>query len=166
MRAGVTALALVSTAWVALLVAAPVVLVASGSAEGDLGWWVASLYRATSRICHQQPERSFLWSGVPFPVCGRCVALYASGAAGVIAAAWAAWAARPWLAWPRRPLWTWAGGRAELTWVLASMSPAAILFVLEWTIADPGTPARALGSLPLGLVVGWLAGRELAGTHR
>lgn len=165
MRAAVTALALVATAWVALLLAAPL-LVASGQAEGDLGWWVASLYRATSRICHQRPERSFLWAGVPFPVCGRCVGLYASGAVGVITAAWASWRARPWLAWPRRPVWDGAGGRAELTWVLASLSPVAVLFLLEWTIADPGTPARALVSLPLGLVVGWLAGRELAGAHR
>ena len=169
MRAGVTALALVATAWVALLLAAPVLalkgLALVGREDSDVSWWVATLYQAAGRICHQQPERSFQWSGVPFPVCGRCVALYASGAVGAIAAAWAAWGARPWLGWPRRPLWAGAG-RAEVTWLLASMSPAAVLFLLEWTIADPGTPARALGSLPLGLVVGWLAGRELAGTHR
>ncbi len=165
MRAGVPALAVVATAWVVLLIAAPI-LVASGNVDRGSGWWVVALYHATSRICHQQVERSFLWSGVPFPVCGRCLALYASGALGTIVAAAAAWTSRGWLSWPRKPLWPAGPVRAEVTWLLTLGAPAVLLFLMEWTVLDPGTPARALGSLPLGAMVGWLAGRELAGARR
>jgi hypothetical protein len=155
MRAGVTALAVVATAWVALLLAAPI-LVASGNGDSGSGWWVAALYHGTSRICHQQMARSFLWAGVPFPVCGRCLALYASGAIGVIGAAAAAWTTPGWLVWPSDPF----------RWLLAFGTPAVLLFLMEWSMVDPGTPARAVGSLPLGLMVGWLVGRELAGARR
>lgn len=165
MRGGVTLLAIIAAGWSVLLLAAPVVVVTAGPDE-PATWGAAALYHVASRFCHQQVDRSFLWAGMPFPVCGRCLALYVAGATGVACAAIVAWTRPGWLTWPTRPLWRTSVCRPEVTWMAAAVAPSAVLFVGEWTMGNPGTTMRAIGSLPLGLMTGWLVGRALArGEH-
>lgn len=159
-RGPVTALALLAASWSALLVVWPAAAQAA-AASGEGGWWVAAVYEATGRICHQQLARSFTVGGLPFPVCGRCLSLYLSGTVGLVAVAAAAWAQPRMLASPRRPLWR---GRmtANATWVAAAAAPSAAVLAWEWLVADPGNVVRAVASVPLGLMAAWLIGRELA----
>jgi uncharacterized membrane protein len=66
--------ALVAAAWLALLVATPL-----------LPTPIAALtYAVGSFICHQLPERSFHLSGFQLPVCARCLGIYAGLAIGVV----------------------------------------------------------------------------------
>jgi hypothetical protein len=161
-RAGATLLAMGAVAWCAALLWAPTA-VAAGDVERGGGWMASLLYHAAGQVCHQRIERSFVWGAVPFPVCGRCLALYVSGAAGLTAAAWAAWAAGWRLAWPSRPI---VGRAARLTpeagWLLVAVTPAVVLLCVEVAGLDPGTPARALASVPAGGLAGWICGRGLA----
>jgi hypothetical protein len=152
-RGPVTALAVAAAAWCSLLLAAP-------TAHGAHAWSTV-VYEAAGRICHQQMARSFDWAGTPFPVCGRCLALYLSGAAALIVAAAAAWAAPRWLDWPGRALWRRRGWTPEATWLAAATLPSALLLIVERFVFDPGTGARALLALPLGGTVGWICGRSL-----
>jgi uncharacterized membrane protein len=64
--------AVLTTAWLALLVAAPALP----------GWGGAILYGVGSFICHQIPERSFYLAGFQLPVCARCLGIYAGAAGG------------------------------------------------------------------------------------
>lgn len=162
-RGPVTVLALVAVGWCLLVGLAPTA-VHTHAAGGEGGAWAAFVYQAAGRVCHQQVARSMAWAGVPFPVCGRCLALYLSGAAGLVAAAWAAWRAPALLLANGRALWRWPVGRAATTWTAAAALPSALLLVVEWTVADPGTVARAVASVPLGLVLGWISGRALGQT--
>src|SRR5690606_31920573 len=125
-------------------------------ADAASAGWAAVVYDAASRICHQRATRSFAWAGVPFPVCGRCLALYVSGAGGLCAAAVAAWRAPRRLALPSRPLWVRPAWTAEATWLAAAVAPSALLWLVEWSLADPGTVTRAIAALPLGAMVGWI----------
>ena len=34
------------------------------------------LYRVFALVCHQLPERSFIWHGYPLPICVRCTGIY------------------------------------------------------------------------------------------
>ena len=60
-------------AWVALLVAAPLLPAAPA----------ALIYVLGSRICHQISERSFHVDGAQLPVCARCLGIYAGFARSV-----------------------------------------------------------------------------------
>ncbi|HJR59156.1 MAG TPA: DUF2085 domain-containing protein [Vicinamibacterales bacterium] len=130
------ALTIAAVAWTVILVAAPAAL-----ARPSLAAPAASIYAASSRICHQRPERSFHAGGRQLPVCARCFGLYLSGAFGAVLA----WGSR------RRP-----GPHARM--VLAS---AAVPTALTWTaevagLASFSNLARALAALPLGIAAGWL----------
>lgn len=160
-RGPVTALAAVAVAWCAVVLVAPGALQGAGGAQAG-GGWVSVVYEAAGRICHQRVARSFTWGGVPFPVCGRCLALYVSGAAAVCLAAAAAWRSPRHLAWPSQPLWTRPAWTGEATWLAAATAPSAVLLLVEWLAADPGTVARAIAALPLGAMVGWICGAGLA----
>lgn len=162
-RGPVTMLALVAVGWCLMVVLAPTAVHAHASG-GEGGAWAAFVYQAAGRVCHQQVARSMAWAGVPFPVCGRCLALYLWGAVGLVAAAGAAWWAPALLRSDGRPLWRWRVGRAATTWAVAAALPSVAVLVVEWTVADPGTVVRAVASVPLGLVLGWISGRALART--
>jgi uncharacterized membrane protein len=71
------------------------------TAAGSLVWlsaiflapWLASrsagraaafVYALFSPVCHQIPERCFLFHGHPLAVCGRCLGIYAGFAAGLV----------------------------------------------------------------------------------
>lgn len=71
------ALLLGCVAWLAL-VAAPPLLAAAGSSHAELPRWLLHM------VCHQNPERSFHWHGVPLAACHRCTGLYVGFALGVV----------------------------------------------------------------------------------
>ena len=101
--------------------------------------FVATIYIAGSRICHQKPERSFHSDGVKWPVCGRCSGLYIGGAIGAIV-----WRVSR----RRRP------SPRLLTWLAIAAVPTALTVILEWTgLAGMGNLARALAGVPLGTMV-------------
>jgi hypothetical protein len=132
--------------WVAIVVATPLAL-----AHG-FTLLPAVVYEAAGLICHQRPERSFHLAGIQLPVCARCVGLYASGAAGAVAACMAGLKGSSRLPTPR----------ATVALALAAL-PTVVTVGLEWADAlHPGGLARALTALPLGALAGWLFVRALA----
>jgi uncharacterized membrane protein len=138
MAGGLTALAIV---WAVLIVAAPVALHSAAAASS-----ASVLYVASSRICHQRPERSFTIADYQMPVCARCSGLYLSAAVGTL------------LAWrSRRPI----AHRPGAVLLVAAL-PTAITFTLEIAGLMPfSNMARAIAALPLGAVSGWLFVRML-----
>ena len=133
-----TALALTIAAflWTLTLLAAPVALKTPA-----FGVPAAAIYAASSRICHQRPERSFHVGGVQLPVCGRCFGLYLSGALGAMAA----WTSR------RRP------GGATRTALMVAAIPTAVTWSAEMAgLAGFSNVTRALAATPLGAAGGWV----------
>jgi uncharacterized membrane protein len=129
------ALAATAAAWVAVLVAAPLLPATAA----------AVLYGAGSLLCHQIPERSFHLHDFQLPVCARCFGLYAGGAAGAAAALIGRGAARSAVTLRR-------GGRLGATLIAAT--PTVVTFLLEW-IAGWGVSnvTRAIAALPFGFAV-------------
>ena len=125
--------------WCALLIAAPFAVARGG---GAFATPIALLYQASSRICHQRPERSFHIAGVQQPVCARCFGLYGSGAAGALLG---------WTAIRRRR------DSFNRGLLLACAVPTALTFGLEAAnLAHPSSALRAWAALPLGLAAGWM----------
>jgi hypothetical protein len=149
-RAASLLLTATAVLWVALVLAAPLAL-----AHGYT-LFPTVIYEAAGLICHQRPERSFHLAGIQLPVCARCFGLYASGAAGALAA--------------------WAGGLSDdmrrptrpATLVLAAAAlPTALTLLLEsGGFMHPGGLTRAIAAAPLGIVAGWSFVRLLAETPR
>ena len=130
----VKALALAAVVWPIVLGGAVV-----ARAHDTAPAFVTTVYVATSRICHQKPERSFHSAGVKWPVCGRCSGLYLGGAAGALA----------WLVMRRR-----RAASPLLAWLAVAAVPTALTVVLEWTgLAGVGNAARALAGIPLGAMI-------------
>ena len=130
------ALTIASVVWTMILFAAPAAI-----GHSAFGPPAAVVYAASSRICHQRPERSFHLKAFPLPVCARCLGLYLAGAIG----AGIAWASH------RRP-----PARARLALALAAVPTAATWGAEVAGMAAFSNMARALAALPLGLVAGWL----------
>lgn len=134
-------LAAASAVWLLLLAAAT-------SGAGDASVW-DGVYRFASYVCHQQPDRSFHWDGAPWPVCARCLGLYAAAPLGALAAQ----ADRP------RPLSR--GGNVFLL-CLAGMFTALTWLgehLLGWPVSNAH---RFAAALPLGAAVAWVIARTLA----
>jgi uncharacterized membrane protein len=109
----------------------------------------AAVYLAGSRICHQQPGRTFHTHGTPWPVCGRCAGLYLGAPFGALAA----WR-------PRRRR---TDARPSLGWLIAAGLPTAVTFAVEHGGLVPGTTAlRFVAALPLGAAVSWVIVRVAA----
>jgi uncharacterized membrane protein len=107
---------------------------------------VSAVYRLSSTICHQRPERSFALEGRQFPVCARCAALYFSGALGAVAA---------WLPLRRLP-------RHSRALLLIAALPTAATIAIEWPGVSPLSNAiRAAAALPFGAAAGWTFVRSL-----
>ena len=127
----------------AALVWALIILAAPAAAHSESFVVPAAVvYAGASRICHQQAERSFHFSGTKFPVCGRCAGLYWSAAAGALA--------------------VWIGRRRRLrvsarTVLLLAALPTALTWSLEHLLGVPfSNVTRALAAVPLGACAGWL----------
>jgi uncharacterized membrane protein len=118
------------------LLAAPVALTRPALATPS-----AVIYTASSRICHQRPERSFSLAGTQLPVCARCFGLYFAGALGAVTAL----AMRRRLSLPFRGVLAVAAIPTAVTWgaEVAGLMPFS-------------NTARAVAALPLGLVGGWV----------
>ncbi len=64
-----------------LLLVSPILLYSSSQPLTDLGGFMNSAAGLTF-MCHQLPYRSFVWGGIPFPVCARDVGIYMGAIAG------------------------------------------------------------------------------------
>lgn len=130
------ALTIGSVAWTLTLFAAPV------SIDHPVFTAPAGIvYGGASRICHQQPERSFRVAGHQLPVCARCFGLYLSGALGALVA--------------------WGSRRPRLHRARALLAAAAVPTAVTWAAEFANLSAfsnltRAAAALPLGGVAGWL----------
>jgi uncharacterized membrane protein len=102
----------------------------------------AVVYRATSHICHQRPERSFHTGGAPWPVCGRCAGLYLAAPAGALLA----------LARGRR-----MRRDRTLLWLAAASAPTALTLGVEWLEpASVSNTVRLVAALPLGAMAAYV----------
>jgi len=131
------ALTIASSLWLIVLVAAPIAL-----SRPALAVPATLVYSASSRICHQRPERSFHLAGVQLPVCARCFGLYASAALGALAA----WCTKR---------------RLDAAACRAVLAIAAVPTAATWGLEVAGVAAfdngsRAVAALPLGLAAGWV----------
>ena len=136
--------ALMAVTWLVLLVAAPAL-------PAEIS---ATLYAATSLICHQRPERSFHLDAFQLPVCARCLGIYGGAAIGALAAVRAGGDAR--------------AGRPTVPWVLtaAAFAPTAATLALEWAGLWPTSNlVRAIAGAPAGGVVAFVVTRALATVH-
>ena len=103
--------------------------------------WIALVYAACSRVCHQLPLRSFHTEGVQWPVCARCSGLYVAAGAGTLTALF-------------RRRTTRVSGR----WLVALAAvPTALTLGLEWTaLASIINAWRFAAALPLGAAIGYV----------
>jgi uncharacterized membrane protein len=136
-----------TTAWVALLVSAP--LLPGGAA--------AMLYAIGSLICHQIPERSFYLAGFQLPVCGRCLGIYVGAACGA-AFVLMRLGGRP----HPQP-----AARATRRWLAgAAVAPTLVTIALEAAGAwYPSNVTRAAAGFPLGGIVAFVVVSALATLH-
>lgn len=133
-----------AVAWLALLLAAPVM--PDGVA--------ALLDAAGSILCHQIPDRSFVLAEHRLPVCGRCLGLYAGAAAGAVLEVSRGVGAAAREALPRR----------AVRWLLGlGAVPTVLSLVLEWTGAWSGSNAwRCAAGVLLGGAAAVVAVRAVA----
>lgn len=109
----------------------------------------------SSLICHQQPERSFHWNSVAWPVCARCLGLYAAAPLGAVMAL----AART----PSAPR---SRGRNVLLLSIAAF-PTLLTWLGEHVFGLPVSNAwRFAAALPLGGAVAWVLGYTLQDARR
>jgi uncharacterized membrane protein len=142
-------IALLATAWLVWLLAAPF-----------LPTPVSALaYAMGSLVCHQLPERSFHIGAFQLPVCARCLGIYAGAALGAVSGA---------VPWPGRgPVRAGRlmGNAARWTVGLAAL-PTAASVVLETTgVWRTTNEVRAAAGLPLGLGVALVVMSVLATLH-
>ena len=131
--------------WLAAQAAA--LLVTATAAVGPLTYIVAStVYVAGALICHQRPERSFHVWGAQWPVCARCLGLYAGAAIGAVIAAWA----------PSSSIESRAVSAARTILAIAIL-PTVVTLAYEWaTGITPSNMLRLGTALPVGAVACWL----------
>jgi uncharacterized membrane protein len=136
-----------TTAWIACLVAAPVLP----------AWAGAIFYGLGSLICHQIPERSFYLAGFQLPVCARCLGIYVGAAAGAALVLMRSWREGSQL--PVAP----QTGRLL---VVAAAAPNVLTIALEAAGAwYPSNRVRALAGFPLGVVIAFVVVNALATLH-
>ena len=68
---------LAASAWILLIVAAPV------AAENNFSAFSNPVYKFFSYLCHQMPERSFYLDAHPLAVCARCFGFYGGFLLGI-----------------------------------------------------------------------------------
>src|SRR5688500_47100 len=122
--------------WPAMLAAAT-----SGAASGA-AVLPAAVSRVAPFICHQELDPTFFSMGAPWPVCARCLGLYAAAPAGALAAAFA-----------RRAF----VARSNLVLLSVAAAPTAATWLAEHAggLALSNT-ARFAAALPLGAALAWV----------
>jgi uncharacterized membrane protein len=137
-------LAVCAAAWIALLVAAPILPVPIA----------AALYAAGSLICHQRPDRSFHLLSAQLPVCARCTGIYAGAALGVLGAVF----------FPR--LRRVAADTSARMLLAAGAALTALTLVVEWSGLSPlSNAARFAAGMPLGCAVALVVVQAVATLH-
>jgi len=137
--------AVLTTGWVALLIAAPVLP----------GWAAAVVYGVGSLVCHQIPERSFHFAGFQLPVCARCLGIYL----GAFAGAGAMWMHAT-LAQSR------IAPATARRLALVTAIPTLLTLALEMAgIWSPSNVTRAVAGVPLGVMVTLVVVSALATLH-
>lgn len=101
-------------------------------------WLAVFLYRGFALVCHQRPERSFHWHGLPLAVCVRCTGLYVGVWLGL-------WLCLIWPRWSRRSVLV---QRAFLV-ALAALAFDWALGALGWVTQNVST--RLLTGLAVGV---------------
>ena len=139
--------AVLTTGWVALLIAAPVLP----------GWAGAVVYGIGSLVCHQIPERSFHFAGFQLPVCARCLGIYL----GAFAGAGAMWMRAN----PAQSRLAIAPATARRL-VLVTAIPTLLTLTLEMAgIWSPSNVTRAIAGVPLGVTITLVVVSALATLH-
>ncbi len=111
----------------------------------------AAVYRVASFICHQELARTYVWDGSPWPVCARCLGLYAGAPAGALAAAFARRALLP---------------SRTLVLLCAAAAPTAATWMAEHAAGLAlNNTARFAAALPLGAVLAWVLVRTAIDTR-
>jgi len=129
-----------SIAWIALLA------IVTGAATGSS--LAALVFRFASHICHQQPDRTFHWDAAAWPVCARCLGLYAAAPAGALIGL-----LTPSFQMPRI-------GNFLLLCIAAM--PTLATWIAEHALGWPfSNLARFIAALPLGAAVAWIVARTL-----
>ena len=143
------AIALLASAWLALLLASPFGPIPLAALTYGIGGF----------ICHQIPERSFHLGGLQIPVCARCLAIYAGFAltAGVHVAATSFSGSTP----PRGLT------PSSARWVfVAGALPTAVTLGLEWGGVWSGSNiGRAIAGITLGAGVALVVMSAVATLH-
>jgi uncharacterized membrane protein len=136
-------LTLAASAWLALLVLAPVLPTPAA----------AALYAVGSQICHQRPERSFHLFAAQLPVCARCLGIYAGATLGSAVVLGSRWRSR-------------ATTLSSRMLLVCGSIPTALTLVAEWSGAWRGSnTARAIAGVPLGFVVALVVAQGVATLH-
>jgi uncharacterized membrane protein len=145
---------LVTVLWSAALVAAP---------TGTAPRLAAVTYAAGSLVCHQRAERSFHHGGAQYPVCARCLGMYAGAMAGVLT--WMALAGVGSAPRPRAAAFV-ARDTVSKALVVIAM-PTLATVVSAWLgLWDAGNSLRAMLALPLGAVLAAVTAAVFAGDLR
>jgi uncharacterized membrane protein len=142
------ALAGASILWIATLTAAAARPFAPDAFIYDL------VVAFSSLICHQQPERSFHWNSVAWPVCARCLGLYVAAPVGAVIAVAV-----------RTP----AGRSRGMNLLLLCIAaiPTLLTWLGEHLFGVPVSNAwRFAAALPLGGAVAWVLGYTLQDARR
>jgi uncharacterized membrane protein len=127
-RAARLAFAFLTSAWIILLLAAPV---------AGMGVSASALtYAFGSLICHQRPDRSFYLNAAQLPVCARCFGLYAGAAVGIFI----------------------RGLTPTVPDLRLGLVVAAVPTAVTWTgevlgLWSPANGTRAIAALPLGAAI-------------
>ena len=136
--------ALLTVAWLALVVSAPLLPVPVG----------AALYVVGSFICHQRPERSFHLFSAQLPVCARCAGIYAGAAIGFS------------MAWMSPRAHARVLRSSPRTLLLVGAVPTMLTLLLEWSHLWAGSNVvRGLAGLPLGLSSAFVVVQAAATLH-
>ena len=108
------ALLIGATLWCLAILAAPVL-------------HLPLVYAFFSRICHQDPSRSWRLFGEPLPVCIRCTSIYFAFTISL-----------------------WVGLKPNARWLRASLAIMAAEFIIARTVLDAGL-LRSLSGILVGL---------------
>jgi uncharacterized membrane protein len=98
----------------------------------------AIIYLAFSGVCHQIPERSFVFAGFPFAVCHRCSGIYLGFLAGSLI---------------KNPF-IYRSRKIRCSWIFASIAPLVLDVLLPFAGIVESTPlSRFLTGLLFGTML-------------
>ena len=153
-RLGLVLLVCIAVTWNAALAAAPV---------ADTPRLAAMTYLAGALICHQRPERSFYRNGAQYPVCARCLGVYAGGAIGILGYVMLAGIGRAPRTRAMRVLRSTAVPRVLLIAALPTLVTVASAWAGLW---DGSNLLRAALAIPLGVSLAAVIAAVAAGDLR